>query len=162
MLPLTTVPEGTLEADVGSSHGFCSIQGQFPPAAEGRGVQMQSPVKFRVGGINRVTRVHPGGIGKVWYVLVGGFLIPHSSSQVFCAHQEAETPVPKVTQCRRLRLGLRQAPPVHTLLTSILRGPGLLGVARNHGAWWLLLLGYHAYLWYNSGRDQRQGRTLSV
>lgn len=84
-----------------------------------------------------MTRVHPGGMGKAWYVLVGGFFIPRSSPRFFCAHQEAETPtptLPKATQCHRLRLGLRQAPPVHTLLTSILKGPGLLGVARNHGA----------------------------
>lgn len=72
---------------------------------------MQSPVKFGVGGrINRVTRVHPGGMGKAWYVLVGGFLIPRSSPRFFCAHQEAETPMPtlpKATQCQRLWLGLR-------------------------------------------------------
>lgn len=37
MLPPTTVPEGTLEADVGSSRGLCFIQGQFPPAAGGQG-----------------------------------------------------------------------------------------------------------------------------
>lgn len=103
---------------------------------------MQSPVKFGVGGrINRVTRMYSGGMGKAWSVLVGEFLIPHSSLQFFYAHQEAETPLPtlpKATQCRRLWLGLRQTPPVHTLLTSILRGPGLLGVSRNHGARWLL------------------------
>lgn len=106
--------------------------GSVPSCGRGSGMTDAEPCEIQV---------HPGGIGKVWYVLVGGFLIPHSSPQVFCAHQEAETPMPtppKVTQCLRLRLGLRQTPPVHTLFTSILRGPGLLGVARNHGARWLL------------------------
>lgn len=46
MLPLTTMPEGTLEADVGSSRGFCSIQGQFPPVAEGLGVTDVEPCEI--------------------------------------------------------------------------------------------------------------------